>query len=124
MGRKLYNLTTHSQEELARILEGKWEVEVQPRLPRTNRFNWREIIEIVREAVKDIPTSTDVLVGGLTSYVLVIACIAQAAGWRLWVVVKRNGRVAGINRAPLLEWFEAEEIAADLPKGVGMQWTE
>ena len=66
--RVLYNVTCHSQVELAGIPEvaGRWNVEVSPRLRIVNPSDWRAMKQMVRDALRGVPVGADIVVGGLS----------------------------------------------------------
>lgn len=64
----LYNLTLHRQDQLAELDTG-FRVEVEPRLrPVKDPTNYGELKRIVKEAVRQIPAGSDVLIGGLGQF--------------------------------------------------------
>jgi len=72
--KKLYNLTLHSQTELAYAISHKgWDVEESPRLTAIkDPQNWFEIKSAVRKAITGIPKGSHVLIGGMTQISILI----------------------------------------------------
>lgn len=63
-----YNFTMHKQSQLAEVITDDV-VEVEPRLkPVQNVSDYKELKKNVRDAVKDVPLGSKVIVGGLGQY--------------------------------------------------------